>query len=133
MAEQPAAIRMNLHRFAHPKAMHSRPRPGKSLARADALPHDGGETDIDAAAVAVYCSSVNAGSPISERKLAQMFGMTSRRWARSRIADARSPAIAESTPVAEQADHADSTAVLPSGAAEGADQAGERPACHQAI
>jgi hypothetical protein len=41
------------------------------------------------AAVAAYRLSVQAGSPLSERRLAQMFGRTSRRWARARIADAR--------------------------------------------
>jgi hypothetical protein len=43
----------------------------------------------DVAAVAAYRLSVQAGNPLSERKLAQMFGRTSRRWARARIADAR--------------------------------------------
>jgi hypothetical protein len=33
--------------------------------------------------------SVQAGNPLSERKLAQMFGRTSRRWARARITEAR--------------------------------------------
>ena len=41
------------------------------------------------AAVAAYRLSVQARSPLSERKLAQMFGRTSRRWARARIAEAR--------------------------------------------
>ena len=41
------------------------------------------------AAVAAYRLSVQAGSPLSERRLAQMFGRTSRRWARARIAEAR--------------------------------------------
>jgi hypothetical protein len=31
---------------------------------------------------------VKAGNPLSERKLAQTFGRTSRRWARAKIADA---------------------------------------------
>jgi Protein of unknown function (DUF2637) len=44
---------------------------------------------VDDAAVAAYRLSVQAGSPLSERRLAQMFGRTSRRWARARIADAR--------------------------------------------
>ncbi|HJY61953.1 MAG TPA: hypothetical protein VJ418_36690 [Streptosporangiaceae bacterium] len=44
---------------------------------------------VDDAAVAVYRLSAQAGNPLSERKLAQMFGHTSRRWARARIADAR--------------------------------------------
>jgi hypothetical protein len=41
------------------------------------------------AAVAAYRLSVQAGNPLSERRLAQMFGRTSRRLARARIADAR--------------------------------------------
>ena len=41
------------------------------------------------AAVAAYRLSVQAGNPFSERKLAQTFGRTSRRWARARIAEAR--------------------------------------------
>ena len=45
--------------------------------------------DINAAAVAAYRASVQDGKPISERKLAEMFGKTSRRWARSRMAEAR--------------------------------------------
>ena len=57
----------------------------------------GGQRDDEAleasagndAAVAAYRRSVQAGHPLSERRLAQMFGRTSRRWARARIADAR--------------------------------------------
>ena len=48
-------------------------------------------------AVAAYRRSVQAGNPLSERKLARMFGRTSRRWARARITEARqapSPAAA---------------------------------------
>jgi hypothetical protein len=56
----------------------------------------GGQRDDEAlgasagndAAVAAYRLSVQAGNPLSERRLAQMFGRTSRRWARARIADA---------------------------------------------
>ena len=44
---------------------------------------------VNDAAVAAYRHSVQAGNPLSERRLAQMFGRTSRRWARARIADAR--------------------------------------------
>ena len=40
-------------------------------------------------AVAAYRLSVQAGSPLSERKLASMFGQTSRRWARTRITEAQ--------------------------------------------
>jgi hypothetical protein len=39
--------------------------------------------------VAAYRRSAQAGNPLSERKLAQMFGCTSHRWARARIAEAR--------------------------------------------
>jgi hypothetical protein len=39
--------------------------------------------------VAAYRLSVQVGNPLSERKLAQMFGRTSRRWARARIAEAQ--------------------------------------------
>jgi hypothetical protein len=39
--------------------------------------------------VAAYRLSVQAGNPLSERRLAQIFGRTSRRWARARIAEAR--------------------------------------------
>jgi hypothetical protein len=42
----------------------------------------------DDAAVAAYRLSVQAGNPLSERRLAQMFGRTSRRWARARTAEA---------------------------------------------
>jgi hypothetical protein len=49
-------------------------------------------TEVDAVndqAVAAYRLSVQAGNPLSERKLASMFGRTSRRWARTRITQAR--------------------------------------------
>jgi hypothetical protein len=49
----------------------------------------GGEIETAAAAVAAYRASVQDGQPISERKLAEMFGKTSRRWARSRMVEAR--------------------------------------------
>ena len=45
--------------------------------------------DVTDAAVAAYRLSVQAGNPLSERWLARMFGRTSRRWARARIAEAR--------------------------------------------
>jgi hypothetical protein len=48
------------------------------------------EDDINAAAVAAYCTNIETGRPLSVRKLAQMSGKTSRRWSRSRMA-ARSP------------------------------------------
>jgi hypothetical protein len=51
--------------------------------------------DVNAAAVAAYRASLQAGRPLSERKLAGQFGKTSRRWARNRMAEAQqSPALA---------------------------------------
>jgi hypothetical protein len=47
----------------------------------------GPDGDDNAAAVAAYRASVRAGNPLSERRLAGMFGKTSRRWARSRMAE----------------------------------------------
>jgi len=49
----------------------------------------GADSDINAAAAVAYRASVQAGTPLSERKLAGMFGKTSRRWARGRMAEAR--------------------------------------------
>jgi len=54
-----------------------------------AAPDGGNPGDMDAAAVAAYRASLDSGLPLSERKLAAMFGKTSRRWARNRMADAR--------------------------------------------
>jgi hypothetical protein len=54
--------------------------------RDQAVPEAGAVND---AAVAAYWLSAQAGNPLSERKLAQMFGRTSRRWARARMAEAR--------------------------------------------
>jgi hypothetical protein len=45
--------------------------------------------DVNAAAVNAYRDSLRSGAPLSERKLAEMFGLTSRRWARNRMAEAR--------------------------------------------
>jgi hypothetical protein len=49
----------------------------------------GDESETIAAAVAAYRASIQTGKPLSERKLAGMFGKTLRRWARSRMAEAR--------------------------------------------
>ena len=67
-------------RVAGPSAIPARGQ------RDQAVPEAGAVND---AAVAAYRLSAQAGNPLSERKLAQMFGRTSRRWARARIADAR--------------------------------------------
>ena len=53
---------------------------------------------VNDAAVAAYRLSVQAGNPLSERRLAQMFGRTSRRWARARIADARQASSIQESP-----------------------------------
>jgi hypothetical protein len=54
---------------------------------------DRADSDINATAVAAYRASLQAGQPLSERKLAGMFGKSSRRWARNRIAEARQSPI----------------------------------------
>src|SRR5689334_22197174 len=56
--------------------------------------------DINAAAVAAYRASLQAGRPLSERKLAGQFGKTSRRWARNRMAEARHRPSAERSGIA---------------------------------
>ena len=60
---------------------------GKRTIRADGQPDRA--SAVNDAAAAAYQLSVQAGNPLTERKLAQMSGHTSRRWARARIADAR--------------------------------------------
>jgi Protein of unknown function (DUF2637) len=61
---------------------------GQSMVSATAQ-HGDGMPEANADAVAAYRLSVQAGNPLSERKLARMFGRTSRRWARARIAQAQ--------------------------------------------
>jgi hypothetical protein len=57
---------------------------------ADATAQGGySEAEINATAVAAYRASLDNRQPLSERKLAAMFGKTSRRWARHRMAEAR--------------------------------------------
>ena len=70
-----------------PAAQAAGPGISASGQRDQAVPEAGA---VDDAAVAAYRRSAQAGNPLSERKLAQMFGRTSRRWARARIAEARS-------------------------------------------
>ncbi len=74
-----------------------------SAEHGDGVPEAGAGND---AAVAAYWLSVKAGNPLSERKLAQMFGRTSRRWARARIAEARRSSCASNPAVVprQQAD-----------------------------
>lgn len=48
------------------------------------------EMSVEKAAAAAYRVSVDQGEPLSERRLAAMFGRTSRRWARHRMAESQS-------------------------------------------
>jgi hypothetical protein len=67
-------------------------QPAGQTATPASVQHGDGDLEADAdndAAVAAYRLSVKAGNPLSERKLAQMFGRTLRRWARARMAEAR--------------------------------------------
>jgi hypothetical protein len=61
----------------------------------DGQPAHGGdsEAEINATAVAAHRASLDNRQPLSERKLAAMFGKTSRRWARHRMAEARQTLI----------------------------------------
>ena len=80
-------------------------RPAGQAARLPAIPASEQREDevpeasaVNDAAVAAYRLSVQAGNPLSERRLAQMFGRTSRRWARARIADARQASSIQESP-----------------------------------
>jgi hypothetical protein len=97
-------------------ATHARAPRDDRVAEADAG-HD--------AAVAAYRLSVQAGHPFSERKLAQTFGRTSRRWARARIPEAR-----KSLPEREPAGPASIADGLPDVATDRA-QGARRPAARR--
>jgi hypothetical protein len=80
-------------------------RPAGQAARLPAIPASEQRDDelpevstVNDAAVAAYRLSMQAGNPLSERRLAQMFGRTSRRWARARIADARQASSIQESP-----------------------------------
>jgi hypothetical protein len=82
------------HSDRDPRAQDRRPedQPAGQQAASAGGQHGDGVHGADAdnrAAVAAYRLSVQAGNPLSERKLAQIFGRTSRRWARTRISQAR--------------------------------------------
>ena len=70
-----------------------RPAAPAGAQHGDEVPGAGADDD---AAVGAYRLSVQAGNPLSERKLAQMFGRTSRRWARARIIETRESPYASS-------------------------------------
>lgn len=80
-------------------------RPAGQVAGKRTIPADGQPdhaiaeaSAVNDAAVAAYRLSVQAGNPLSERKLAQIFGRTSRRGARARIADARQASPFQDSP-----------------------------------
>jgi Protein of unknown function (DUF2637) len=80
-------------------------RPAGQAAKLPAIPANEQRDDeapdtstVNDAAVAAYWLSVQAGNPLSERRLAHMFGRTSRRWARARIADARQASSIQEPP-----------------------------------
>ena len=86
-------------------ASDPRRRPAGQTARLPIIPTNEQRDDevpkasaVNDAAVAAYTLSVQAGNPLSERRLAQMFGSTSRRWARARIADARQASSIQDSP-----------------------------------
>jgi Protein of unknown function (DUF2637) len=76
-------------------AVTNEPAAGRSFGTGSSMVQEAGpsgedrEEDINVAAVAAYRASIHTGKPLSERRLAAMFGKTSRRWARSRMAEAR--------------------------------------------
>jgi hypothetical protein len=91
-----AAVDSDQHSYGDCDPSDQGCRPAGQPAGRPAIPasaqHGDGVPEADAdnyAAVAAYRLSVKAGNPLSERKLAQMFGRTSRRWARARIVEAR--------------------------------------------
>ncbi len=78
--DTPDQTRQSAAQVARPPTIPASGQPDQTVPEADA---------VNDAAVAAYRLSAQAGNPLSERKLAQMFGRTSRRWARARIAEAR--------------------------------------------
>jgi hypothetical protein len=80
-------------------------RPASQAAKRPAIPATEQRDDevseantVNDAAVAAYRLSVQAGNPLSERRLAHMFGRTSRRWARARMVDARQASSIQESP-----------------------------------
>jgi uncharacterized protein DUF2637 len=80
-------------------------RPAGQAAGQSTIPASGQRDDevpeasaVNDAAVVAYRLSVQAGNPHSERRLVRMFGRTSRRWARARIANARQASPLQDSP-----------------------------------
>ncbi len=92
----PAAVDSEQHSRSgrDPSAQGWRPKsqPEKQPTAPPSAQHDDDTPEAatgNCAAVAAFRLSLRAGNPLSERKLARMFGRTSRRWARARIAEAQ--------------------------------------------
>jgi Protein of unknown function (DUF2637) len=90
----PAVVNSEQHDLSGLRPCLRSLQPTSQVAGQQTVPTSGQRADevLDAdgnAAVAAYRLSMQAGNPLSERRLAQMFGRTSRRWARARIAEAR--------------------------------------------
>jgi hypothetical protein len=81
------------------------------------------EEDINVAAAAAYRTSIDTGRPLSERKLAAMFGKTSRRWASCRVAEARHPLASTVSSIASAAQ----SSAPPSSTLLGSGQGGGEP------
>ena len=100
-SEHPAAADGGHHgRNEFSSAAEKGRRTSQQACNDDTLRREDSGDNVNDEAVAAY-QSVQAGNPLSERKLAQMFGRTSRRWARARISHARQvplPAALQETP-----------------------------------
>ena len=101
-SERPAAADGGHHgRSEFSSAAEKGRRMSQQACNDDTLRREDSGDNVNDEAVAAYQMSVQAGNPLSERKLAQMFGRTSRRWARARISHARRvplPAALQETP-----------------------------------
>jgi hypothetical protein len=101
-SEHPAAADGGHHRRNEfSSAAEKGRRTSQQACNDDTLRREDSGDNVNDEAVAAYQMSVQAGNPLSERKLAQMFGRTSRRWARARISHARQvplPAALQETP-----------------------------------
>ena len=100
--EHPAAADGGHHgRNEFSSAAEKGRRTSQQACNDDTLRREDSGDNVNDEAVAAYQMSVQAGNPLSERKLAQMFGRTSRRWARARISHDRQvplPAALQETP-----------------------------------
>ena len=92
LARAGPADQMSLARIVNTGSRPRRRPAGPTWTEPTTFGEDGAK-DINEAAVAAYRASIDSGKPLSERKLAAMFGKTSRRWARHRMAEAMGRAV----------------------------------------